>query len=250
MKSPELPSSETHPTPPAPEPSPQTPELSRELVYADSFKEMIREHPGVIKSFNMLMDKISPESEKKKGTLKFGDILEDGEVQIKVISATGEELHEGMPVKKPEFFKAKVGDELFFVKIRPGLRGGTGRGAEEFRSLEEASKALEGMDRVKVIDFQLGYQDEDRTYFVSKWKDAVMLSDYLIGFNRRIISGETLPVEEEVKRQELRSREKIIGTILHENGFEDFHFDNVLYEPATDIMYVFDVHKKREVSEE
>lgn len=243
MKSPELPSIET---PPTPEPSPQATGSSRELVYADSFKEMIRNHPGIIRSFNKIMNVV--DVEKEKDTLKYGDIFKDGEVQIKVISASGEGTHEGKLVGHVLYFKAQVGDESFFVKATPGLSDGTGLGAEEFRAAEESSKVLEGMDRVKVIDFQLGYQDDDKTYFVSKWKDAVLLGEYLMNLSVKKIRGDISP-EEDAKRRELHIRENSIGAVLHENGFEDYHFHNVLYEPSTDMMYVFDVHKKGDETE-
>ncbi len=212
----------------------ETLSVSPELVHSVSFKEMIGKHRGIIGSFHSLMNKINEAKETKR--LMYGDIFEEGDLKLKVIGSAGEGVSEGEPVGKAIYFKAQVDKESFFIKDVPGLSDGTGRGAEEFKSLENAAKLLKGIEGVEVIDFQLGYQDTDRTYFVSKWRDGVILGEYLTALYAKV-DAESLE-----KRNNLLKRYKVIDDIMEAHNFQDFHFDNVLYDQSTDMLIVFDVH--------
>ena len=90
-------------------------------------------------------------------------------------------------------------------------------------------------DDVDVIDFQLGYQDEDRrTYFVSKWEDGVNFGDYMTDLSNRKMFAE---------RDKLVERFDQIYDTLGDK-FIDKNYYNMLYSPKTDKLIVFDIHSE------
>jgi hypothetical protein len=89
-----------------------------------------------------------------------------------------------------------------------------------------------------VIDFQLGYKDQDgKTYFVSKWLDLPTVYDYVYG--------------DDVSEEESESREKIIDKydeiehILKQYNFQDVHIGNMLYDENSNKIYIYDIFEQK-----
>lgn len=71
-------------------------------------------------------------------------------------------------IDRTVYFKAKIGQETFFIKKSVATHQ---HGFEEFENTAKAKEALKSLDFVKVIDMKLGYVDKDQSWFISKWKD-------------------------------------------------------------------------------
>ena len=193
------------------------------LEYASEFKELIRQHPGAIATFR----KLETEAREKLKTEGVWDyVFEENGVNLKLLDSLG------------SYFKVEMDGHAFFVKRTKGFYEAIGvksEGVDEYRSAQEAQHALEGIKNVEVIDFQLGYQDgKGGTYFVSKWLDYPKLNRYLA----------TLTSKEDLElKTRLEQRIRNIITHLQQKWFVDAWDQNMLYDPLTDKIIVFDVHQ-------
>jgi len=208
----------------------------KKVITTNEFNDLLDQNPELVVSFLDLNKKL------ENNEYDEGDVLEDinGTVQIEVLKH----------FKKDEYFgdgggyhlKATFGGKSFFVKTIPGFLGhGESKGADEFKSTQRVKQILESEPNVEVIDFQLGYQDEKRTCFVSSWKEnEVTLKDYLAELKLRSNNSKN---SWEVKRiAEIEQRVTSIKNKLKD--FRDVTDGNMLYNIDTDIITVLDVHEK------
>jgi hypothetical protein len=214
----------------------KSPELTQkpsgQLEYTGEFKELIHENPDAIPTFLILEKKALKElSENGKYLERFE---EDG-VALTLNDSLGKRM------------KVEFGGQAFFVKSRPGYyRDPEGSsGAAEFSSAEAAREMLEEIEGVEVVNSQLGYQNSDgTTYFVSKWIEGVRLQDQLeklmiLGYSEN--TDEAAAAEE--LRTDLRKRMTIIQDLL-KKYFHDVEIYNMMYDPKTKNIVVFDIHRK------
>ncbi|MEI6660308.1 MAG: hypothetical protein WCK91_02700 [bacterium] len=108
-----------------------------------------------------------------RGTfLSPGETMIDEEtgLSLTILGRSNRVFHAGRIVRtdKSDYIKATLAGEGYFIKrssvtFNPGFT--------EFKSTVKARDALIGMPYVKVIEPQLGYQDEKESWFISKWED-------------------------------------------------------------------------------
>lgn len=205
-------------------------EPHRELEYADEFKEFIADNPGVLKRFLVLEKQI--DEREYDGELDHNDVVEDGGLKISFVTKVKKEAS-----RPADYMKVEIGDHAFFVKRVIGQKHypKITRPLDEKESLEKASEVLQKLDNVKVVDFQLAYQDKkNRLYYVSKFLDFPRLNDYI--WKKRSENMENIAPTAELFR-----RAGEITDLLYKESFYDVHAENMLYDEETDTIYVFDV---------
>lgn len=192
---------------------------------------MILKHPGAMRAFIELEKKLkeSPDIE-----LVPGYTMESDGVRITILDYNGK-TDSNDPYLIGNYMKVETAGHAFFVKSIHGYVAEAAQtlGASEFESAQEAAKVLEGIENTEVVRFQLGYEDENSTtYFVSKWTEGVRLDEYLEGL-----------ADDTPEKKELEERAEIIWTRLIQNGFVDCWEHNMMYDPKSGKITVFDVHK-------
>jgi hypothetical protein len=204
-------------------------ESGRELIYADEFKRLIHENPGVIASF-LKFDETAKEKN-DNNWLYEGEVFVENDLRLTVISRD----------HKPDgntyfYYKAEIGEETFFVKSVPGHYAypNESGGVAETNSLEAAKKALNGMSGVEVVDYKLGYEDKNgHSYFVSKWVEGAIIAKYM-----RLVNPEVAGA--------LRQRVFKIIQLL-ENSHYDVNDCNMMYDPIRDVITIFDIHELKRI---
>ncbi|MFA7193989.1 MAG: hypothetical protein WC087_03680 [Candidatus Paceibacterota bacterium] len=216
-------------------------EKLREIEYTPDFKELVRDNPGKIKSFLKLEKEISEKID--NGTLEVDEVFQDGDVIVTPIYEYIEdknymsEISESKPIRMDSYLKVEIGEDNFFVKTIPGFFESV-NGVEEFKSLVKLKDFLKKFENVEVLDFQLGYQGNGKTYFVSKWLDLPKLVDVLNEYDK---DPGALSPEHRLKCEELIKTFNEMSDELEANGFIDFHEGNVFYDEKADKIYVYDV---------
>lgn len=203
-------------------------EPHREMEYADDFKKFIADNPGALKSFLTLEKEIG--ERRKEGKLKFDDVFDDGDLRISFIIKDSSYLP-----NLGKYFKVEINGQAFFVKKTPAhyLHPDSTHGIAERRSLEKAKELLKDLENVEMVDFQLGYKDQNgKTYFVSKFLDLPTLAE-----TYRQLSKSKKGLE---KKEKLKARVEKIEEIFRYNHFIDFHVSNILYDEKTEKFYLFD----------
>lgn len=205
---------------------------SRELEATKEFREFLGKNPGALKSFLHLEKVIDQKIKDRTLDLEARESFEDGLVTVtpvyKIIESSRYPKYEELG----DYLKVDVGGESFFVKrVTSALFYDATDGISELRSLKIAQDVLRDIPRTDVIDFKLGYQDDNgRTYFVSKWLNLPTVSECIEGGNTQI-----------------KRRYDEIYNRLQDHGFRDVHEDNMLYDKETDKIYVFDVFHASEI---
>ncbi len=179
------------------------------ITYATEFRDMLRENPGIIKIAIRLADEAVEKYEPKNiqiGSyrLKYnresrgwfidsdsgqtsilnrpefgrGVFLVPGKPSTDIesglkVTVLGRSLREGIGgdrsrFDKADYFKFYFKGKAFFVKrsfitITPGF--------EEFQSIVRAKKALSDLDNVRLVEAQMGYQDNNESWYISKWEN-------------------------------------------------------------------------------
>lgn len=208
----------------------------RKLEYADEFKDVVHNHPGIIDFFKRIR-------EKSKQEIPNGGFWEENGVVIAPVNRSGETL---LDKAGSDFFKVKVDENEYFMKCKRGYLNNEeveSGGVDEANSLKLAREMIKGMDNVDVVDFQLGYQDEktNTTYFVSRWISGVKLSHYL-GKEETEIAPNEIETRKKTE-EELWNRAYAIYDALGDN-FWDAGPNNMMYDPTSGKITIFDIHKK------
>ncbi|GEM_PF-4353235 len=224
--------------------------LYRKLAYAESFKEIIVNHHGLISTFQNLENQLKEKV--KKGEFLLGYSIEERGLKLSPIgtSPTLEEHVHGYgkyPGNKGMYLKVEIQGEAFFVKTKPGYLE-KGKASDELLSLKKVKELLNNLKNVEVVDFQLGYQDRDRSYFVSRWEDGITLFDFMMEQRIENSDKESQRILYNKKGNELEERLQQIESRLKD--FADVNWQNILYDPKTEKLTVFDVHDKVALKDE
>lgn len=195
---------------------------TRTLLYTPDFKKLIGRNPHAVKTVQGLITRIQAmpqdqahEPNSGKGTSS----LEENGVSVTLVK---------FPEKSDDFFKVELEGKAFFVK-KSGLESGWGGGAEEMNSLRSAADVVKDLDKVKVVPCKLGFSDKSgNRYLVSEWLDYPRLDNHL----------QSLGVTEEGIRLKKRSME-IESKLV--DKFRDVMPRNMLYDPVSEIIYVYDI---------
>lgn len=191
------------------DPTKLTERANRRLGYAQEFKDMIHEHPGVLRAALLLTQKAEdeynpPNIRVEPAELRWNkektefEVIKHGDRTLEepipygefiagrgVILAAGETLkdHEtGLEVTalaKRDFETRHRKEITTYFKIKLEDKSFFIKksvathfpGYKEFKSSIKAKKFLSGLKNLQVIEAQLGYTDSHQSWFVSKWQD-------------------------------------------------------------------------------
>ena len=266
----------------------------KKLGYNTEFRQMLRKHPGIIKTAMQLSkkaeDDYSPQDslwgvvpmhwdrEKKRWyevrevdpaddtpdipiqhSSQRGIMLKPGENQIDPVTGLevtllGTSDREWRPaprhvsrIDKSSYFKMSLGENAFFVKKSTAT---TNPGFDEFSNTLRASEALKGLaDYVEVVEMQLGYQDNQQSWYISKWRDDLvnLVATTDVGTLDPITDyGEIIPNDEfflENKEYEaIANAKNMIRTKLEEAGMDIHDLNsNLFYNQKTKKWVLLDV---------
>lgn len=197
----------------------------RALTYSPDFKEWVKNHPG----FLLKAEKLIEDFVAGKLPNTDGDIVSEGDIKI---------VHKKQPYS--DIFEVTIGEDKFFVKRDSGKRlkdqliksfrvGGT----NEYADSLTARLGLKDDPDIEVIDFQLGYNNNDEEnpikYFVSRWEDLKTCSEYIEEGN----------LSDEVKSELVRKIEKA-QRLFRE--YQDIRPENMFYNPITKKIVMFDLN--------
>lgn len=207
----------------------------KQLAYLPEFKDQIKEYPHAIKIFldaieTMNTNKAEPDSEEA--------VIENNGVRVELI----------LRLESP-IYKVRVGDVEYFVKS-DSMRGPGIHPYNEVLDSEEARHKLlkAQMEGVRVIDYQLGFQNGSERFYVAKWFDGKLLNyftDRLKSPLFRTIENDRRPkTDDEIKtdRELLRSLEKKVAEIrdLFPN-YSDLLDYNMFYDEDNGDIVLFDL---------
>lgn len=189
----------------------------RKLAYTPEFKSGLPR--GAIKKFLELI----PRSQ------DVGDIstAEDFTVELihKITGFSGD----------AKYYKVSLDKDSYFVKVYPTAEqefDSKGGGFKEAVGSRDAQQILKerNIDWVEVVDFKLGYYDNNISIFISKWDDRLLFtfSDYL----------RKLELDSEEQKGLLGKFEEL-GKVL--SGFSDMAGYNMAYDPITKKFILFDL---------
>lgn len=199
----------------------------RQLAYSKDLKTLVQENPRLIKNTLHALDEI-----KCNRTYELGEKIEP----IRTDDITLE-LIQNRPYS--EIYKATLptGEEFCLKSEKQRSSETRSEAHKEYLSMEKANARLKDIKNVRTIDFQLAYQDKNRSLFVSRWENYEPLNEHL---------EKLWQIKDE--RQDPGTSEEIL-TLNHriqelQKLFSDFHdFDekNMFYDPQTKDIILFDL---------
>lgn len=190
----------------------------KRLVYTETMKETVREHPGLVKNAQKLIDELL-EDEKQP-------TADDGEVHVERVGGGS------VPA-----FKVSQGDLELFVKVENVFKGHGG--SKEFHSSHVAAELLKDIPEIEVIEGQLGYSDKNHEYFVAPFKKDVVTFLSLTKTNAHLIT--------EAEREHLVLLLRLINTRLKD--FSDLSPANLFFDLKTRKILIFDLHRYSDENE-
>jgi hypothetical protein len=89
-------------------------------------------------------------------------------LEVAVLGRSNRDFGDGGRIDKCDYLKMTIKNKSFFVKrsfisINPGFT--------EFENTTSAKELLKDFEFVKVVEAQLGYQDKNESWYVSKWEE-------------------------------------------------------------------------------
>lgn len=190
------------------------------LAYTPEFKSYISNHPGYIDT-----------------SKKIFDIL-DSEKDMDEIDARGLKIERKHLIGNRSFYKAesKSDGEQFFVKVTKGEEDENP--FDEVRLSQLAKRSLKDLPWAKVVDYQLGYVDKTKGYYVAKWNEIVSKTTNSSSF-------EWKDKYDEKKRSQLMDdmskKIEVVTKKLTDEGFADVREYNMSYDESSGDLYVFDL---------
>jgi len=180
---------------------------SRGLAYSSEFKKLVEKNPKLIG----VIQKILPTLEKEG---EHSHVEQDG-LKITFVQARN----------WSNSFRIDAGEETFFLRKELGR----GTGFQSIKAYQEAERRFDGNSDVGVIDYQFGYTDKyGNDYFVAKWADLPVMSNYLgqnnISDDERELIGKKLS--------------HVYETL---SDFKDVTTANMFYDPANKKIVLFDL---------
>jgi hypothetical protein len=200
----------------------------REVRVTKEFNDLLNENPEIVADFLEIIKKL------KLNPCEAGSVLEDDNKNIRV--EVIEHLKEDPYYRRPEgyYLRVQFGKHDLFIKNVPGFENDPqSMGASELQTAIELKNVVRsaGLEKVEVADFKLGYQDEKgNTLFMSKWVKGIRLDFYFEQLNKNSAKAEVIS----------QRFEEIRGAL---KGFNDVSPKNMIYDPDTDIITIFDIHK-------
>lgn len=195
-------------------------ETESKFAYTKDFKDLMREKKNL---FSTVLELIKELEESSKG---------DGH---EVSGQRDDITLTTMPIglDSSEIFKLEIQGKSFFLKKKPSPTNG---GFPEIISASSAKNLVKNLANVEVIQPQFAYSDNsDNHYVVSPWHEAELLTDYM----HSLLDEHTS--EADAKYDKLRARVNEIDYVLYDYGDVGTH--NMFYDPSTDKIYLFDLHK-------
>ncbi len=198
------------------------------MAYAPEFKELLAPSEHVFKKFNKL----------KKGLRQRGEKVKDADMELELIGGA----------IATDYYKLKVAESSFFVKVTGKQNEMTGGGFREIVSMEKARRVLKekGIDWAEVVDYKLGYDDGKNKYFVSEWQDflQVSIARYL-GPTIKFYGAGADEMQQkfdvlDVLRAKVRELKKVLS-----DQFGDIEDYNMSYDPISKKIYIFDLKDKQ-----
>lgn len=146
------------------------------------------------------------------------------------------------------YFKMMLGGESFFVK--KSLKT-TNLGLDEFKATAAAQEVLEGLDNVRVVEMQLGYQDKKQSWYVSKWEelegagfvpyDSLAVTGF-DDYGKMVSSQEFwLGFESEEEYEEVKEKVNIIKRRLEQASLNVDVDSNLFYNRQTKTFILLDL---------
>ena len=195
-------------------------EKKRRLGYTVEFKKFISENPNFISTVIRLCRALSQKTD-SKGYRS----LDEAEISVTLLEGG----------KAPKFLVSK-GDNRFFIKSSEA----TTRGDRGIDQLEASALAREKLanshlaESVEVVDYQLGYSDKNKTYFVSKYSTVARSP---LSISRSWLTSEQ--IEDALRK--LDAAQEVL------DEFFDINARNVAYNEDTKKLVLFDLSTKQVV---
>lgn len=189
-----------------------------QLAYTEEFKAFVHEHPSVIRDIVAKLSKLVNSGSRE------GQVIEEEGIKIVVEKNR----------LKANIFSVELHGRKFFLKMGKYLE----YGYDEIVSAAEAKKRIDEVQSdlplgVEVVDYQLGFTQGGLNFFIAPWEDINHLSEY-----QEKIKGDKDKEEAFDKTLTI-----LIGLF---QDFEDFRVLNMGYNPQTNKIVLYDLHKRRE----
>ena len=187
---------------------------TRGLGYTELFKKLVKENPGLISALLKLDDELKIE----------GQSFEENGLKARLI----------LKKSSCDFYELAAGGTKLFVKVDHRSNNG---GYSEFVSSKQLRDRpeLEDVPWVEVLDYYLGYTKGNKKIFISRWRDLVILKEYLYNRDCPIDPAEREDLENKIAY--LKSR--FMGQ------FADFNEHNMFYDPQSRKIIIFDIELRK-----
>lgn len=206
----------------------------RSLGYTDSFKEFVRQNPGILSKARDLIHDMS-----YSGKLSASDTAERDGIYIEKLKRNRGE----MEVILGDRYKMRIGNKSFMVKRISYPGKNRGDGFQEAKTSAEVRELLKDDDGVKVVDFQFGFSDGIDSYYVAEWNETLTttLAEYMTELQKQIRENANSPSA----AQQLRKlQEKVQELKAKLADLRDFDTHNMAYDTLDSSIWLFDLNKK------
>jgi hypothetical protein len=203
----------------------------KQLAYTGEAKDFIHNNPEVIRKILDLIKNVNQEP-------RLGARVEDGDISVEMIRGWDTQPR----------YKIQVGSKLFFLKIREISEEAEDQGGfYEAMDTREAETLLTGIEGIEVSRYQLGYTDRKKKYFVSEWFGSHVLGirEYLGENYPSAPSHGSLEDSRDPEKERVQAIIREVIPILSQNNYWDIGIDNMVYDPVSKKVIVFDLNKKR-----
>jgi len=213
----------------------------KHLGYALEFKEEIKRYPKVLSTVLSLM-----KSDKLKKPSNYTEVSSAHENGVRIIF-----LDRKYPSRRGierqgigKLFKVTFPDlSSYFAKVHDHQEAMNffGGGYQQFSDSAFARSALKELSFVEVIDFQLGYQDEKKAFFVAKWRDGISSSYSFDSYIILLMAQGKKEKAEELERKRDLLIQKLTGLRQDLASFSDDPRNNWGFDIKTEKFAVFDM---------
>ncbi|MFH0819281.1 MAG: hypothetical protein V1898_04765 [Patescibacteria group bacterium] len=180
-----------------------------------------------------------------RGTLLVpGEAIADPEtdLQVTVLGRSNRDIPSGFQqierrVDKTDYFRVDLNKKPYFVKRSTVTQN---PGFDEFRAVQKAKEVLADLGFVEVIDAQLGYQDDQHSWYIASWKE--LESAGFIPYHPSRLSNDygryvDRPRESQLPKKQYREIEKR----LRSSNLDVDLASNLFFIPGTDKFFLLDV---------
>ena len=199
----------------------------RKLIYSSELKSLVSENPELIQKILQSLKGIGGQRTYELGE-KIKPVENDGLIL---------EMVQNRPYS--EIYKATLpnGKELCLKIEKQNKENIRSNGHEEFLASKKANSLIEKVPGVRTINFQLGYKDKERSFFLSEWENFEPLNEYL----DRLWERKDANQDNEAWRKILSLNQRVQELQKIFAGFHDFDEKNMFYDPLSDDIILFDL---------